>query len=371
MRILASVFLILTVIGAAKAQEVFSLGTGAIPNPALINPASTEDFNPSAALGTNPSLTSQGTWSASTSYSLGDRVTFNGVDFVAIRANTSSSSFSSDISSGYWMLYSSWSFRGFYTSRFLTLSSYGTASAWSSSYSYSFGDMVTWQGIQFVALYAHTSASSFSSDINRGYWVLRHHCPTLSDYSQATPVSNTCESFDSYFQSGTDTYTATAKLFKEDLNGTGTDLDGSLEISVEFDWENETMTPSGSLKLTSYPHMSGGAQTLELLDEDWSNSSFHQNNTCGRFRFYHYESGYPLANTTCFTSTTYGFYLYIDFYEKDDKFIPVMSFTPPAASSPKNVNRFLNSVFNDMPADDNCVLNTTYHHIPTAPVTMK
>ena len=370
MRSLIKMIGLLIMIGSAQAQEVFTIGTGSMPNPVLINPASTEDFNPSAALGSNPSLTSRGNWAASTSYNLGDRVTFNGVDFIAIRANTSTSSFSTDISSGYWMLYSSWSFRGFYTSRFLSLSSYGSASAWSSSYSYSFGDQVTWQGMTFVALYAHSSASSFSSDINRGYWVLRHHCPSLSDYSQATPVGNTCESFDSYFQSGTETFKATTTLLKKNLNNTGTDLDGSLEISVTFDWENETMTPSGKLTLTSYPSMTSGTQVLNLADDDWSNSSFHQNNTCGRFRFYYYES-HALPSSTCFSSSLYGFYLYVDFHEKDDQFIPVMSFTPPASSSPKNVNRFYNSMFNNMPPDDNCVANTTQHHIPTSAVTMK
>ena len=355
--------------GVSYAQEVFTVGTAAMPNPAVIDPASASEFNPSSALGSSPSLTDRGNWAASTSYTIGDRVTFNGVDFVALSNNTASSSFSTDISSGYWMLYSSWTFRGFYTSRFLSLSSYGSASAWSSSYSYSFGDTVTWQGINFVALYAHSSASSFSSDINRGYWVLSQHCPSLSQYSQATPVGNVCESFDSYFQSGTSTYKASTTVFKKDLNSTGTDLDGTLDISVTFDWENETMTPSGTLTLKSYPHMTGGTQILNLTSS-WSNSSFHQGNTCGRFRFYHYTS-YTLPNSTCFSSSTYGFYLYVDFHEKNDKFVPVMSFTPPAASSPKDVNRFYNSMFNDMPPDDNCVLNTTYHHISTAPATMK
>lgn len=353
----------------AQAQEVFSLGTGAMPNPAVINPAQSLDFSPSAALGSNPSLTGRGNWGASTSYSLGDRVTFNGVDFVAIKPNTSSGSFSADIASGRWMLYSSWTFRGFYTSRFLSLSSYGTASAWSSSSAYSFGDTVTWQGLNFVALYAHQSDSSFSSDIDRGYWVLRQHCPSLSAYSQPTPVGNVCQSFDSYFQSGKSTFAGSTKLLKKDLNNTGTDLAGSLDISVTFDWENETMTPSGTLKLTGYPNMSKGTQELELKGS-WSNSSFHQNNTCGRFRFYHYTS-YPLPNSTCFSSSNYGFYLFVDFFEKDDQFIPVMSFTPPAASSPKDVSRFYNSLFNKMPADDNCVANTTHHHIPTAAATMK
>ncbi len=363
--ILALILAVLSIPAKAN-DEVFVIGSAAMPDPNLISPQSSADFNPLYNLGSMSSFTDQGTWSSSSSYSLGDQVTFNGLQFIAISSHASSSSFSSDVSNGNWILYSSYTFRGFYTSRFLSLGSYGSSTAWSSSISFNMGDIATWNGISFVAMYDHTSSSTFSTDINKGYWVLRSSCPNHSDYTQATPSGSTCEDFDAYFQTGTSTYTASSKMAKADVNGTGMDFAGTLDATITFDWAAETITPKAVIKMTDYPNKTGSGTTITVNDSSWIKYSFHTGSKCGRFKMSH-SGNYSLPNSTCYSSTGFFMAMHVNFYEKDNKYIPVISFTQSTSTTPANSVRFYNSAF-DTGA---CYNSTTNHYIPTPAVTMK
>ena len=358
------VFMILS--SPVKADEVFVIGTAALPDPNLLSPQSSPELNPLYNLGSMSSFPDRGTWAASTSYALGDRVQFNGVDFIAIEQNTSSSSFSSDISSGYWILYSSYTFRGFYTSRFLSLGSYGSSIAWSSSTSFSMGDIATWNGVNFVSMYDHTSSSSFSSDIDKGYWVLRSSCPSHSDYTQATPSGSTCEDFDAYFQDGESTYTATSKMSGTNVGGTGSDLTGTLEATVTFDWAAETITPKAVVTLTDYPNKTGSGTSFTINDSSWIKWSFHTGSKCGRFKM-SYSGNHSLPNSTCYSSSGFHLAMHVNFYEKDNKYIPVISFTQATSMTPANSSRFYTAIFDT----GSCYNSLGEHFIPTPAVTMK
>ena len=349
-----------------KAEDVFVIGTAVIPDPNILSPQNSADLNPVYNLGSMSNFPDRGTWAASTSYNLGDRVQFNGVDFIAISSNTSSSSFSTDISSGYWILYSSYTFRGFYTSRFLSLGSYGSSVSWSSSTSFSMGDIATWNGLNFVSMYNHTSSSSFSSDIDNGYWVLRSSCPSHSDYTQAVPSGSTCEDFDAYFQDGQSTFTATSKMAQDNVGGTGMDFAGTLKATVTFDWAAETITPKAEITLTDYPNITGSGTSVTLEDSDWLTWSFHTGNKCGRFKM-SYSGNHSLPNSTCYSSTGLFLAMHINFYEKDNKYVPVISFTQSTSTTPENSIRFYNSVFDT----GSCFNSIDEHFIPTPAVTMK
>ena len=81
---LVGFFLIASLFVAPRAgigQEVFSFGTGAIPDPRFASAASDADLNPMSAL-SGVTANDRGSWSSGTSFSLGDKVTINGVSYV-------------------------------------------------------------------------------------------------------------------------------------------------------------------------------------------------------------------------------------------------------------------------------------------------
>lgn len=341
---------------AQSADTVFEVGTGVTPNPVLIDPNSA-NLNPAFALGSITSFPDLGTWAASQSYSIGDQVTFNGLDYLAVSNHTSGASFSADATSGYWILRSTWATTNFNTSRFLGLSSYSSKGAWSSSSSYVLGDMVTWNGVSYVCASGHSAGSSFTSDVSSGNWVMRSSCPSLSNYSQDTPVGATCEDFDAYFQSGTDTFKSSTKVYEANVAGSGVPVSGTLDVSITFDWDAETVSGTGSITLDNYPNIKDGGTKINMSSV-WSGYSFHQNNTCGRFKLFTY-SNYPIKNTTCYSSTTFGFDAHVNFHERDNKFIPVIHFTPPTEASPLDNVRFYNAAF----GSGSCFNTTTQYNI--------
>jgi len=341
-----------------QAQKVFSIGTGEMPDPFAIDPSTDPDLNPALGLQQLSSFNDRGAWSASTSYQAGDFVTVGGIRYVVVSDMVSGSSFSSDIDDGRFMLSSIASDTFYSGTRFLSVGSYSNSGVWATNQSYSIGDRVTFNGISYIASETHTS-NVFSSDSNAGYWVLASTAPDLADYDAPAPVNSMCADFDAAFQSGSQTYSVALPFFKSNLNNTGTDLDGTLNLEVTFDWENEEITAQGDVELVSFPAMEPGGGSFTLLSDpdEWTAFSFHTGNKCGRFKIAHSHYGYPLPNTTCFTSTMVSFYTVIQFYERGGKFIPVVHIHP---ISPTYLNKFefYNSIFND----NGCNANTTEHY---------
>lgn len=355
--IMASTLMAHTPTAYAGQHDVFVVGTGAVPNPALIDPSSSSDLNPASALSGMTSFNNRGAWAASTSYAVGDEVTINGLTYLAVEANTSSSSFSTDATSGYWILRNTWANTDFNTSRFLGLASYSSKGAWSSGTVYSLGDMVTSNGVSYVCTSAHKAGSSISSGISSGSWVMRSSCPSLSSYTQDTPVGATCEDFDAYFQSGTSVFKSTTKIFEDDILSSGVPIEGTVEVTLTFDWDAETVTGTGKTILTNYPNITNGGSTFNM-DSIWSGYSFHQGNTCGRFKLFSYKI-YSLNSSTCSGISSYGFDTHVNFHEKNNKFIPVIHFTPAASASPLDNVEFYTSAF----GSSSCGNSMTRHYI--------
>ena len=194
---------------------------------------------------------------------------------------------------------------------------------------------------------------------------MRSSCPSLSNYSQDAPVGATCEDFDAYFQSGTDTFKSSTKVYQADVGGSGVPVSGTLDVSVTFDWDNETVSGTGSITLDNYPNVKDGGTKI-TMSSAWSGYSFHQNNTCGRFKLFTYGN-YPITNTTCYTSTAFGFDAHVNFHEKGSKFIPVIHFTPPTDPTPLDKVRFYNAAF----GSGSCFNSTTQYHIDAERGNMK
>ena len=356
---LVGFFLIASLFVAPRAgigQEVFSFGTGAIPDPRFASAASDADLNPMSAL-SGVTANDRGSWSSGTSFSLGDKVTINGVSYVARAEHTSSASFSSDCGSGRWILYRSFQRGSFNVGRFLSLGAYGNASAWASGSTYGFGSRVSWNGVQYVSWQRHTASASFTADISSGYWILYSSAPTLSAFSMESPDGSTCTDFDAYFQTGETNIKGTVDLVALDPSGTSEDARGTLTLDITFDWENETMKDYKlTLDMSSYPNMSsGGAYEASWQEGDsgFTEFSFHTNSynwgshkRCGRFlltfagghsnsineTIYSYESIFPKAQ--------------ILFKKKGGRYVPLLSFL---TTSPNHENRteFYNSIWDD------------------------
>ena len=350
------IFSLLVIPQASDGQEVFSFGTGAVPDPRFISAASDTDLNPTSALG-GVTANDRGTWSSGTSFSLGDKVTINGVSYVARAAHTSSASFSSDCGAGRWVLYRSFQRSSFNVGRFLSLSAYGSASAWSSGSTYGFGSRVSWNGVQYVSWQRHTASASFTADISSGYWILYSSAPSLSVFSMENPDGSTCTDFDAYFQTGETVLKGTVDLVALDPSGTGEDARGTLTLEITFDWENETLEDYKlTLNMSSYPNMSAGGAYEASWQEGhygFTTFSFHtgsynwgSHNRCGRFlltfagghsnsineTIYSYESIYPKAQ--------------ILFKKKGGRYVPILSFL---TTSPNHENKteFYNSIWDD------------------------
>ena len=327
----------------AGQHDVFEIGTGAVPNPVLIDPSSSSDLNPASALGSMSSFNNRGSWSASTVYALGDEVTINGLSYLAVEAHTSSSSFATDATGGAWILRSTWALSGFNTSRFLGLSSYSSKGAWATGTSYSLGDMVTSNGVSYVCASGHKAGADIKTDISSGNWIMRSSCPSLSSFSQDAPVGATCEDFDAYFQTGSQSFTATTNVYEANVAGSGVPVEGTLKVTLNFDWDNETVDGTGVLTLTNYPNMDAGGSTFDL-DTPFSGYSFHQDSTCGRFKLFSYKI-YLLKSTTCYSTTTFGFDAHVNFHEKNNRFIPVIHYTPSLQSTPLDSLEFMTAAF--------------------------
>ena len=362
----ASALLSLALAGPVVAGEhdVFEIGTGTMPNPALIDPSSA-DLNPAEALGSMTSFNDRGNWAASTSYALGDEVSINGLSYLAVEAHTSSSSFSTDATSGRWILRSTWALKDFNTSRFLGLSSYSSQGAWGIGTNYALGDMVTWNGVSYVCAAGHKAGADIKTDINSGRWIMRSSCPSLSSFSQDTPVGATCEDFDAYFQTGTQSFTSTTRVYEADVAGSGVPVEGTLKVTLDFDWDAETVGGSGTFTLTNYPNIDSGGSTFNL-STPFTGYSFHQNNTCGRFKLYSYKI-YSINSSTCYSSSTFGFDAHVNFHEKDNKFIPVIHFTPALEASPLDNVEFLTAAF----GSGSCFNSSTRYYIDAERGSMK
>lgn len=349
------------IITSANAQSVFSVGTGEMPNPFFINPATDPDLNPAAGLAAMAPFTDRGAFAANTSYQAGDYITVGGVEYVVRSAMVSGASFASDITAGRFVLRGIASDSFYNGARFLSVGSYSNSGIWTTNTSYSIGDKVTHNGISYIASENHTSGV-FAADSNAGYWVLEQTAPSLSKFLAPSPVGGICEDFDAVFNKGKGTYTIAMPFFKSDLNNTGTDLDGTLNISMTFDWENEDIAMAGDVALTSYPanKPGGGSFTIRDGSSDWTVFSFHTGGKCGHFKAAHSGGGYALPNQTCFSSTMISLYVDVQFYQKGSKFLPVAQIYPVSPSSYLNDFEFYNSIFND----NGCNANTKEHYGP-------
>lgn len=342
----------------ARANSVFSIGTGAMPDPFTINPATDDDLNPALALQGLSSFSDAGGWSTGASYKRGDYITVGGLRYVVLSDMVGGSSFSADITAGRFVLYSTASNSSFNGARFLTTGGYSDKGSWSAMTSYQLGDQVLYNGISYIATAAHFS-SNFETDMTAGNWILVSSAPDLSLYNVPVPIGHVCGDFDSVFYEGTKTYRIEMPFHESNLNGTGKDLTGTLTLSLAFDWENETIAGSGDVKLTSFPAQSGGAVTFELANSSfaWLSHPFHTGNKCGRFKVYHVHSGYAVPNSTCFASTMLSFYTIVQFYEKSGQFVPVAYTYPLGHASKINDIEFYNSIFNDV----GCIPNSKEH----------
>lgn len=342
----------------AQADTVFSIGTGAMPDPFTINPATDADLNPASVVQGLSGFSDAGAWASGTSYSRGDYVTVGGLRYVVLADMVGGSSFSADVTAGRFVLYSTASNASYEGSRFLTAGAYADKGSWSAGASYSVGEQVTYNGVSYIASSAHVSTSA-STDITSGNWILASTAPNLSLYNAPAPVSSVCTDFDSVFYQGSKTYKIAMPFHESDLHGTGTDLTGTLNLSLAFDWENETIAGSGDVKLTSFPAQTGGTVSFDLANTSfsWLTHPFHTGNKCGRFKVYHVHSGYAVPNNTCFGSTMLSFYTIVQFYEKSGKFLPVAYTYPLGELNKKNDIEFYNSIFNDA----GCTVNTREH----------
>lgn len=345
---------------SALAQKVFSIGTGAMPNTNFINPLNDADLNPASVLPKPLSLSDKGAWTAGFSYSQGDYITFNGLRYVALSSFSSASSIGADMATGNWVLYKTASSTSYEGTRFLGMTSYGSASAWTTGTSYSLGTSTIVNGISYVAAQSHVSTASFSSDVSNGYWVLSSTAPTLSLYVLPSPVGGICLDFDETFKTGSGSYEISFPLNRANLNNSGVNLTGSYKFSVAFDWENETIKPSGDITLTSYPSMSPGGSKFNLKADPmgWTKWSFHTGGKCGQFKIAH-SGNYPVTNLTCFTGTTFSMQATVRFYQKGQKFIATATVHPVGEAYKKNQIEFYNSIFN---VGDACSASTRSHY---------
>lgn len=355
---LAALLLCASSMSIAQANSVFSIGTGAMPDPFTINPATDTDLNPALALQGMSNFADAGAWSSGASYKSGDYLTVGGLRYVVLSDMVGGSSFSTDVTAGRFVLYSTASDDSFNGSRFLTMGGYSDKGSWNAMTSYQMGDQVLYNGIGYIATSAHFS-TNFETDITAGNWILVSSAPDLSLYNAPAPIGLVCTDFDSVFYQGTKTYSIEMPFHESNLNGTGKDLTGTLTVSLSFDWENETIAGSGDVKLTSFPAQSGGAVTFDLANSSfsWLSHPFHTGNKCGRFKIYHVHSGYALPNATCFASTMLSFYTIVQFYEKAGRFLPVAYTYPLGHASKINDIEFYNSIFNDM----GCIPNSKEH----------
>lgn len=352
----------------AQADTVFSIGTGDMPDPFTINPATDADLNPASVLQGISSFSDAGAWASGTSYSRGDYVTVGGLRYVVLADMQGGSSFSADITAGRFVLYSTASNSSYEGTRFLAAGSYANKGNWSAGTSYNVGDKVTYNGVSYIAFTSHDAATA-STNITSGNWVLASTAPDLSLYNTPSPVSNVCTDFDGVFYEGSRSYGIAIPFHEGDLHGTGTDLTGTLNMSVSFDWENEVISASGDVELTSYPAQTGSTASFNLASTtySWLYHPFHTGNTCGRFKVFHSYTGYAVPNNTCFGSTMLSFYTIIQFFEKSGKYLPVAYTYPLGTTNRKNDIEFYNSIFNDA----GCTVNTREHFATGASGYMK
>jgi len=354
------------------AQEVFSFGNAAMPDPRYVSVQSDTELNPMASLGT-VEINDRGNWATGTSFSTGDKVTINGVSYVARQNHTSSASFSSDCSSGKWILHRSYQRSSFNVGRFLSLSAYGSSSNWASGSVYGFGSRVSWNGVQYVSWQRHTASSSFANDIGSGYWILYASAPDLSNYTMESPSGSTCEEFDAYFQSGETTLKGTVDIRAVNPSGTGENAVGTLGLEITFDWANEELKDYKlTLNMTSYPNMSsGGAYEVSWQEGDYSFTefSFHTNsynwnsiNRCGRFILTFSKSHSVPPNETSYTSSSIYAKAHITFKQKAGRYVPVLSFLSTSPNLSNNTE-YYSSIWDDG--------NLTYYNLETNAVIME
>lgn len=349
-----ALIIIFSLAAPLSANEVFSIGPGAEPDPRLSSASQLSSLNPLSGIDTS-SINDKGAWTSGTSYSVNDKVSQNGVSFVACKNHSGASSFAADISSGNWVLFQSTKRSSFNTGRFLSLFSYGSATAWAASTSYNFGDVVSWNGANYIAWQSHWSGSSFASDIGANHWILRSSAPTLSGFTAAQPSGATCTDFDAAFQSGKSSFSGTVDLFAADPGTTGEDVEGSLKLNVTFDWDKEEMSDySMRVKLDKFPNINTGKLDQTLTKTIWwTPFSFHSNSynfdnqpRCGRFVLTVSETLNMPANKTIYSSSSLHMKAIISFKKNGGIYVPILQLvsTPPDTN---NRVEFYNAIWDD------------------------